>query len=268
MSESWDIDGRGDASPSVAGRPIPSLGARYRPAPAAVPQLRAAASMVGATFPPECNWLAGLDLAGEDGQPDALGNLLRPVCVPVGAARMLQVQCGDGRKPSQDLVDGLFRAWDGDEMMGMFTDTAFARLSSRGVQWGPQRLVVPRWTVIEADGVAPNMDTLKLAVWALGGVLAVFNMTPEAMASDRWELGRATSESAGIHLVYIAGYTLSEWIVLSWAKPISVGYGFMAGRLVHASGFANLAWVRPGGKTPSGLSAEQLLAIGASIHGV
>jgi hypothetical protein len=268
MSEGdWNIDGRGDASPSVAGRPVPCLGAIYRPAPPAVPQLRAAAGMAAAPFPPECNWLADLDLTGEDGQPDTLGNLLRPVCVPVGAVRMLQVQCGDGRKPSQDMVDGLFRAWDGNEAAGTFTDTAFARLSSKGLEWGPQRLVVPRWTVLEADGVAPDLGAMKQGIWALGGLLGVFNMTAAAMNYDRWDIG-GDMNSAGNHLVYIGGYSLSEWLVLSWGKVIPVSYAFLMSRLVHASGFANLAWVRPDGRTPSGLTAAQLLAIGENIDGI
>lgn len=244
-----------------------SLGALYRPAPSAVPLLRAAAPMSSIVVPDKVDWIEGLDVTGDDGMPDALGNLLRPVCVPVAAVRMLQVQCGDGRKPTQNMVDSLFRDWDGDELLGTFTDTAFARLSSHGIQWSETRLVVPRWSVLENDGVSPDLYSLKAGVWAMGGVLAVFNMTEDAMRSDRWDV-TGNMRSAGAHCVYMGGAVTGEWKVLSWAKPIIVTDAFVSARLMHASAFPNFPWVRPSGKTPSGLSFDQIRTIGVQIEGV
>lgn len=244
------------------------LGAIHRAAPAGTPLLRA--SLAPTQPPAECRWDKLLDLTGDDGQPDALGNDEVGNCVPCAALRQIQLWTGDGRKPTRDMAMNLLRAWDGTPEAGTYTDVAWDRFASRGYPWGDQRKIVPRWTVVEADGVAPNLLLLKRAIHALGGVLAVFNMPSSAMSTDPWTMP-GSGDSVGSHAVLLAGYDLTAFYAISWGRVIPVGYAFLIARLQQASAFASDAWVRPdgqgGARTPSGLSADELRAVGAQVAG-
>lgn len=274
MSEGdWNIDGRGDASPSVAGRPVPKLGALYRPAPASVPRLRASLALDALAVPQECRWDRTLDLTGANGQPDALGNETKPNCVQCAALRLIQLWCGDQRKPDAAQVDRLAEHWDMTPY-GTYTDEAFARFCRDGVLWG-ERLVVPIWTVLEADGVAPNIEHLKAAIYLMGGVLAALDMPASAMNYTEWRMptpGTPDAESVGGHCVLLAGYDLTAFYAISWGRSIPAGQAFIRSRLKQASAFASDAWVRAVGdgtaRTPSGLDRDQIRAIGAQIEGV
>jgi len=248
------------------------LGALHRPAPASTPLLRA--SLAPIAVPEECRWDRLLDLTGDDGEPDALGNDAIGNCVPCAALRQMQLWTGDGRKPTREMAEALLRAWDGSPDTGTYTDIAWERFATRGYPWGDQRKIVPRWTVVEADGVAPNLLLVKRAIHALGGVLAVFRMCEAAMTYDKWQQPSPGTQGAvdtGSHAVLLAGYDLTAFYAVSWGRVIPVGYAFMVARLQQASAFASDAWVRPdgngGARTPSGLSADELRAVGAQVAG-
>ncbi|MFM2126192.1 MAG: hypothetical protein RL328_2643 [Acidobacteriota bacterium] len=245
------------------------LGAKYRPAPAGTPLLRA--SLAAAAPPPECRWDRLLDLTGDDGAPDALGNDAVGNCVPVAALRQMQLWTGDGRKPTRNHAMALLRAWGGTPEGGTYTDEAFTAWGAKGYQWGEQRQIVPRWTLVEQDGVNPNLQHLKRGIHALGGVLAVFDMPEGAMTYDPWTMPAAGAASVGHHCVLLAGYDLGAFYAVSWGRVIPVGYAFLIARLRQASAFASDAWVRPdgqgGARTPSGLSADELRAVGAQVEG-
>lgn len=246
----------------------PKLGAIHRPAPAGTPLIRAALPAIQP--PQECRWDRMLDLAGDDGQPDALGNDEVGNCVPVAALRLMQLWAGDGRKPTREQAMALLRAWGGTPEAGTYTDEAFGLWGARGYQWSDQRQIVPRWALVEADGLAPRLDHLKQAVHALGGVLAVFNMPASAMNTDPWVANQGASQ--GAHCVPIVGYDLTAFYALSWGHVIPVGYAFLTSRLLQASAFVSNAWVRPDGaggtRTPSGLSGDDLRAVLAAVEGV
>jgi hypothetical protein len=260
VSESWGND---------AGVPGFRLGARLRPAPTTTPILRA--SLPFAPPPQSCRWDATLDLTGEDGAPDALGNDEVGNCVPCAALRQMQLWCGDGRKPTKGQALSLLSAWNGTTSAGTFTDEAFSLWGRHGWQWSEQRKIVPRWTLIEADGINPNLSRVKQAIHALGGVLVVFDMPATAMNYDRWDVDPG-SASVGCHAVLIAGYDPLAFWGVSWGRVIPISYPFMVSRLKQASAFSSDAWVRPDGNggsvTPSGLSADQIRAIGAEVAGV
>lgn len=245
------------------------LGARYRPAPASTPILRT--SLPPVSPPSECHWYRDLDLSGDDGLPDALGNDEVGNCVPVAALRLMQLWTGDGRKPTREQAMALLRAWGGTPELGTYTDEAFAMWGERGYPWSEQRQIVPRWTLVERDGVNPNLLHVKHAIHALGGVLATFDMTDSALAAPAWMGATAGEASAGHHCVLIAGYDLAAFYAVSWGRVIPVGYAFMVARIREVSAFASDAWVRPDGnggvRTPSGLTAEQIRAIGAQVAG-
>lgn len=261
MSESWGND---------AGVPGFRLGARLRPAPASVPLLRA--SLAPVQPPQECRWDRLLDLTGDDGQPDALGNDEVGNCVPVAALRQMQLWAHDGRKPNKRQAMELLSGWDGTPENGTFTDHAFAEWCFRGYGWSEQRLIVPRWTLVEQDGMTPNLLHLKRAIHALGGVLAVFDMPASAMTTDPWQAPTAGAESVGYHCVLLAGYDLTAFYAVSWGHVIPVGYAFLISRIRQASAFASDAWVHADGQggsiTPSGLTSDEIRAIGAQVEGV
>lgn len=244
------------------------LGAIHRPAPAGVPLLRAALPL--APPPSECRWDRLLDLTGDDGQPDDLGNGAVGNCVPCAALRQMQLWTGDGRKPTREQAMALLRAWDGTPELGTYTDVAWQRFATRGYPWGDQRKIVPRWTVVEADGIAVNLVMLKQAIHALGGVLACFNMPSSAMTTDPWTMP-GSGDSVGSHAVLLAGYDLTAFYAVSWGHVIPVGYAFISARLQQASAFASDAWVRPdgqgGARTPSGLSGDELRAVMDRVTG-
>jgi len=250
------------------------LGALYQPSPPEVPLLRAAAALPE-PIPETCDWYRRLDLTDDAGQPDTLGNDVYSNCVEVAALRLTQLWAGDRRKPTQDQALALLDDWGGDRHLGTLTDQAFGRWCRNGIPWGDQRLVVPRWSTLENDGVAINLGQLKRAIYYLGGVLAVFDMPQIAMNYERWELpvsGSEGSASAGAHCVLLGGYNPGNfWASPSWGRVIPVSYSFVLGRMLHASAFAAPIWVQPdgqgGARTPSGLSLEELQSIGISLVG-
>lgn len=242
------------------------LGALYRPAPPSTPLLRA--SLAPVAVPQECRWDQRLDLTGEDGTPDALGNDEVGDCVPCAALRLMQLWAQDGRKPTKGHALALLSAWNGTAELGTYTDEAFDLWGRHGWTWG-ERQIVPRWTLVERDGIAPNLLHLKQAIHALGGVLAVFDMPESALSYDPWMGQHAGEPSAGHHCVLLAGYDLTAFYAISWGRVIPVGYAFLISRLRQASAFASDAWVHAdgqgGARTPSGLSADDIRAVGAQV---
>ena len=260
MSESW-----GNNADQI--NPF-KLGAVYRPAPPQVPMLRA--TTVYKPLPTMCRWDRDIDLVGEDGLPDALGNNDIGNCVPCAGLRQMQLWTGDGRKPTVEQANMLLASWQGSPTYGMLTDVAFGIWSRQGFRWSDQRLIVPRWTVVEADGAAPDFITLKEAIHLLGGVLAVFQMPKGAMQVDRWDeprLGTPDSADIGAHCVLLAGYDAASFYAVSWGHSIPVSYAFIRSRLKQASAFVSDSWCRAG-RSPSGLTFDEIKGIGARLRGV
>lgn len=260
------------------------LGAIHRPAPAHIQPLRAFAAMAGFQPPPECRWDQQVDWLGADGQPDALGNDVLGNCVPCSALRLMQlwrdVAGGDQRKPQRSQAVELYTRWAGynpdlpSTDRGSFTDEAFGQFARKGFVWTFQQQIVPRWTIIEADGIAPNLYNLKVGIAALGGVLATFRMPRSALSTTAlWvepQPGTDDAADAGVHEVLLAAYdSLSTFYGVSWGYVIPIRPAFILARLLQASAFASDAWLDARtSKTPSGLDRDQIRAIGAQIEGV
>jgi hypothetical protein len=241
------------------------FGVRWRPAPASVPVL--AGSFPVPAFPSSFDWAADLDLTGEDGSPDALGNLSKPTCVPCAALRMMQLHTADGRKPTEAQADALFKVWGGTEF-GAYPDQAFDHWGRHGFAWADQRQIVPRLSVVERDGVATNLALLRTAIYALGGVIGIFRMPRSAMNNfSEWLMprkGSSDAEDMGHHAVLITGADLAAFRVVSWGMRIQASYPFVLDRLAQAWAFPNAAWARAG-TSPSGLTFDQIRALGAKV---
>ena len=260
------------------------LGAIYRPAPPSVQRLRAFAPMASLVPPTVCRWDLQVDWLGNDGQVDPLGNDVLGNCVPCSALRLMQlwrdVAGGDRRKPMRAQAVELYTRWGGynpdlpSTDRGTFTDEAFGQFARKGFVWEFQTQIVPRWTIIEADGVAPDMGDLKTAIYALGGVLAVFRMPRSALATTAlWvepQPGSDDAQDMGAHAVLLAGYdSLGTFYGVSWGHVIPIRPAFIVSRLLQASAFASDAWLGASPRvTPSGLDWDQIRAIGAQIEGV
>jgi len=260
------------------------LGALHRPAPAAVPMLRAQLAPNAPAIPRECRWDERVDWTGFDNQPDALGNDHAGCCVWAAWWRQCQlwrrVAGGDQRKPTQGQVLADYAARTGydparpETDRGTYTDEAYSWLTGHVTPWAEQMPIVPRWTVIEADGIAPNLQHLRAAIYALGGVQAIFRMPQSALENTEvWNApppGTNAARDMGAHAVLLAGYDLmGDFYGISWGRVIAIRPSFLVSRLMQASAFASDAWIDAvTGRTPSGLDRDQIRAIGAQIEGV
>ena len=250
----------------------PQLGALHRPAPAGTPILRGSLALHQFVIPRSCSWYRALDLRGEDGAPDALGNLTKPNCVAAGALRLAQTWAHDGRKPTEAQADDVFASWGGSDA-GIWTDEAFGRWAKKGLQWSDQRLIAPRWILVEADGMAPDLRLIRAAIFLLGGVGFVFRMPETAFTYDRWEPGKPVAGGAHqYHFVPGLGYDEDgDFIGYTWGRLVRISPAFIAAHTAQASAWVCSAWVHARGdgtaRTPSGLTLNELHAIAPELAG-
>jgi len=254
------------------------LGAIYRPAPESVPGFMAGMSVSRpmtdwlSLIPMRASWLNRIDSIGDD-----LGNCIKPNCVAVAAARLIEVWLGNNNPPSQDFVDDLFATWGGT-YRGIFTDEAFKRFSGEGVTYrargekgAGQYRAMPTWSIIEYDGLMPDLKLIRAAIYYLGGVLAVFDM-PEILPDDNWTAKVGARETLNNHCVPLVGYDETYIYGISWGRVVKISNGFVESRLKQASAFCSTLWTRraPDGRmvTPSGLSYTELTNIGVHVQGV
>lgn len=231
------------------------------------------------SIPGAVNWGKHVS-QGANGVPDYLGNDRYLNCVPVAALRLMQTwrwNVGDKRNPSVAQALDLYRRWaDFDPAnpatdRGTYTDTAYADWSSRGYQWEAQTGVSGNWFIIERDGTAPNLQSVKVAIFALGGVLATLILPQSAMQTGRWDEpppGTPQATQHGYHEVAFVGYDDTERVfwVMSWGTLIPMSYTFAEKRILRASAFASInGWVAPNSHTPSGLTRDQMRSIGRTI---
>lgn len=261
----------GDAGVDWSHQPTPFLtGALHRPAPAGTPLLRAGLPLGMLQVPTHCEWYRSLDLRGEDGQPDALGNLTKPNCVVAGALRMMQVWAHDGHKPTEAMADALFPAWGGTDG-GIWTDDAFAYWAKHGVRWDDQQIITATRVLVEADGIAPDLRLVRAAIFALGGVGFVFRMPETAFTYDRWVPGRpSTVGQDQVHFVPVFGYDeTGDFIGYSWGRIVVIDRAFIVAHTLQANAFVSAAWVHAdgdgGARTPSGLTLDMLHAVAPSL---
>lgn len=279
MSENNGLDDPGN--PHMPARP---LGAIHRPAPTHIPMLRAALPLGSIEVPSECRYDLRVSWLDENDQIDALGNDRIGCCVPAATLRLVQLwrnlAGGDRRKPTAERVRGLYTAWAGynpndpSTDRGTETDVAFSRFCREGYLWSDQMEIVPRWTVLEADGMAPDLRHVKMGIYALGGVLATIRMPQSALSETTLWLqpqpGTDEARDAGAHEILLCGYDAQgTFYGVSWGYDIAIRPAFLTTRLLQASAFASDAWIdATTGRTPSGLDRDQIRAIGAQIQGV
>lgn len=261
----------GDAGVDWSHQPTPfPTGALHRPAPAGTPRLRAGLPLGMLQVPKHCEWYCALDLRGEDGQPDALGNLIKPNCVVAGALRMMQLWAHDGFKPTEAMADALFAAWGGSSA-GIWTDDAFARWAKRGVQWDGQQIITATRVLVDADGIAPDLRLVRAAIFYLGAVAFVFRMPETAFTYDRWVPGRpSTTGKDQVHFVPVFGFDESgDFIGYSWGRLVTIDPAFIVAHTIQANTCISAAWVHAVGdgtaRTPSGLTLDMLHAIAPSL---
>jgi hypothetical protein len=265
MSESPDIDGRGDNSPSLAGRPY--KGAIFTPAGDHV------RSMVGLL--PETPLPERLAWDEQAGLPegDMLGNDKAGDCVEVAILNRVAIELheavGTRWRPYTDDALDLYRrlaGYDGTEGTDKGTPTgpAFDRIASEGYtpagvaqwSWNPRRCVLRSVQAV---------DALRRAVYFLGSVLVTVNL-PRAWdeVGAPWTMpGTADEEeSVGEHEVLIVGWEADgKWRVRTWGTTVLMSQGAAQKFVLEANAFASLHWIRPDGTTPAGQSRAEFEAI-------
>jgi hypothetical protein len=231
------------------------------------------------TLPSAVNWGKHVS-QGVGGVPDYLGNDVYLNCVPVAALRLMQTwrwNVGDKRNLHISQALDLYKRWAGFDPTnpatdrGTYTDTAYENWARHGYQWELQTGVSGNWFIIERDGQSPNLQSVKTAIFALGGVLATLIMPQSASQVTKWDEpppGTPQATQHGYHEVVFVGYDDTQRIfwVLSWGHLIPVSYDFAVRRILRASAFASLnGWVAPNSQTPSGLSRSQMRSIAQAI---
>ena len=252
MSESWDIDGRGLDSPSLAGRPVPRLGAIHRPAPEGVPRLAAVVPDMQMRPVPSIDHYGWLDLTGEDGLPDPLGNLAAGCCVPAAAFRSLQIKRSfgwhDKWKPTAAQVLAAYAAWSDYPAQDIGTDTARAcaawQREGLVIQTGtPTRSPVqdvPVWVSLDPQ----DPDELRLAIQWFGAVELTFRVPVTAQDAEAWYEPPPGTAEWGLHRVACGAYDPDGLNVISWGKLYRVSPAFEAARLVAADAMISRIWLQ------------------------
>lgn len=266
MGESFSLDDFGPALAFLAGRPVPQK--IHEAAGANVPHI--AGAIVGDIMTPvECDWSAGLDLTGDDGRPDELGNDRYGCCVEVATLRLAQAQSPYPRKPTFDGdVAPLFRRWTGREpdTMGTQTGPAFDDLAAHGIPWADQDVWLPRRVVVKRDGEEVDTRHLRLAISAFRGVAATVWLPRDGFDfTAGFVMPPGQVEMAGQHEVAFLGYTSDAVLkVYTWGGVFDMPLAWFLRFGIEVNGFPS-QWLTPERLAVQGVSWDQLCQISADV---
>jgi len=106
------------------------------------------------------------------------------------------------------------------------------------------------------DDVKRTIDECGVAY--IGFNVPAFLMPPGAPPPAVWDAQRDNTQSIGGHAVVLAGYDANGARVISWGQYYTMTWAFFAQYVDEVYAIADPTWVEATGKTPAGLSLEEL----------
>jgi hypothetical protein len=226
--------------------------------------------------PPSVNYTTGM--------PSNFGMMLNDTlgdCTCAAFYHAIQVwsfkaQKQEQTEPDQDVEQLYIQACgynpkQGGEGPGGNEQHVLEYILTKGAPFGPS--AQSRHKILGFVEVDPrNLDDVKSTIDDCGVAYIGFNvpqniMPPNADPPAVWTVDPSNSKIIGGHAVVLPGYDAQGAIVISWGQLYKMTWPFFSKFVDEVYGIADSEWVEAGGKTPAGMTVQQLEAQMQALKG-
>ena len=221
--------------------------------------------------PAQVDYAAGLPVSLGMALNNQLGD-----CTAAAVAHAIQVWSANAHPPMVTVPDG--------EVLKLYEATGgYVPGQPATDQGAMEQAVLGYWlkTPVHGNELAAFVEVdvadpaqVRRAVWESGVVYIGFNVPQYLMDSltdpgSVWDIQSAGDQSiVGGHAVIVVGYEPSgDLIVISWGSVYTMTARFWGRFVDEAYALANPAWIERSGRSPAGLTLEQLRTLMADLDG-